>query len=43
MKAKPEFFNDPVCKYGYFRGKETVRYVKDVMSLYERCKKDISS
>lgn len=36
MKSKPEYFNDPVCKYGYFRGTETVRYVKDVMGLYDR-------
>lgn len=36
MKSKPEYFNDPVCKYGYFRGTETVRYVKDVTTLYNK-------
>lgn len=36
MKSNPQYFNDPVCKYGYFRGAETVRYVKDVFGLYQR-------
>lgn len=36
MKAKPEYYNDPVCKYGYFRGKETTAYVRKVMDFYKR-------
>ena len=38
-KSEPQFYNDPVVKYGYFRGKETVRYVKNTMDTYEKyCK-----
>ena len=36
MKSKPEYYNDPVCKYGYFRGKETTAYVRKVMDFYNR-------
>lgn len=43
MKSKPEYFNDPVCKYGYFRGAETVRYVKDVIGLYDRVRQRIKA
>ena len=38
LKAKPEYYNDEVCKYGYFRGRQTVTYVEQVMKFYERCK-----
>ena len=41
MKSKPEFYNDSVCKYGYFRGKQTVTYVAQVMNFYEKSKKEI--
>ena len=41
MKSKPEYYNDPVCKYGYFRGRQTVTYVSQVMKFYERCKQQI--
>lgn len=43
MKSKPEYFNDPVCRYGYFRGTETTRYVKDVIGLYDRVRKRIKA
>lgn len=33
-KSKPEFFNDKVCKNGYFRGKITIAYVKNVTHYY---------
>jgi membrane-bound lytic murein transglycosylase F len=35
-KSEPEFYNDPVVKYGYFRGKETVKYVKNTLNTYEK-------
>jgi membrane-bound lytic murein transglycosylase F len=35
-KSEPEFYNDPVVKYGYFRGKETTKYVKNTLNTYER-------
>lgn len=42
MKSKPEYYNDPVCKYGYFRGRQTVTYVSQVMDFYNRCQREIS-
>lgn len=41
MKSKPEYYNDEVCKYGYFRGRQTVTYVEQVMKFYERCEQKI--
>ena len=35
MKARPEYYNDPVVKNGYFRGRETVDFVDHVMSIYD--------
>ncbi|MBP1677633.1 MAG: Lytic transglycosylase catalytic [Bacteroidetes bacterium] len=35
-KSEPEFYNDPVVKYGRFRGKETVAYVINTLDTYER-------
>ncbi len=35
MKSNPEFYNDNVCKYGYFRGKQTVSYVNEVSQTYD--------
>ncbi|MGP1435580.1 MAG: transglycosylase SLT domain-containing protein [Phocaeicola sp.] len=32
LKGKEEYYNDPVCKYGYFRGEDTYRFVKDILS-----------
>lgn len=34
-KSRPEYYNDPVCKFGYFRARETVGYVKKVEESYE--------
>ncbi|MDR1090572.1 MAG: transglycosylase SLT domain-containing protein [Prevotella sp.] len=38
LKSNPEYYNDPVCKSGYFRGGETVGYVNNVLSTMERFK-----
>lgn len=38
LKSKPEFYNDPVVKYGYCRGTETYRYVSEVLTRYEHYK-----
>ncbi|MDR1809047.1 MAG: transporter substrate-binding domain-containing protein [Prevotella sp.] len=32
LKSNPEYYNDPVCKNGYFRGTETVNYVRQVIA-----------
>lgn len=39
MKSDPAYYNDPEVKYGYFRGRQTTRYVNDVFDLYERIKR----
>ncbi|MCH5318507.1 MAG: transporter substrate-binding domain-containing protein [Paramuribaculum sp.] len=36
LKANPEYYNDPVCKYGYFRGNQTFEYVRKVFAFYQR-------
>lgn len=36
MKSKPEYYNDPVCKYGYFRGRQTFEYVNQVFDFYNQ-------
>lgn len=34
MKSNPEYYNDPVCSFGYFRGSHTTAYVRNVMAQY---------
>lgn len=34
-KTKPKYYNDPVVKNGYFRGRETVDFVDRVLAVYE--------
>lgn len=34
LKNLPEYYSDPVCKYGYFRGTETINYVQNVMDRW---------
>lgn len=33
LKSTPKYFNDPVVKFGYVRGSETVKYVDNIMHL----------
>jgi membrane-bound lytic murein transglycosylase F len=33
-KDDPDFYNDPVVKSGYYRGKETVKYVKRTLNTF---------
>ena len=35
MKSKPEYYNDEACRFGYFKGKQTVVYVEEVGQVYE--------
>lgn len=43
LKSNEEYFSDPVCKNGYFRGIETYNFVRDIMSRYESYKKKIKT
>ena len=36
LKSEPEYYNDTVCTFGYFRGNHTVRYVNDVFDTYNK-------
>ncbi|MFZ4726193.1 MAG: transglycosylase SLT domain-containing protein [Paludibacter sp.] len=35
-KSEPQFYQDPVVKYGFFRGKQTVRYVQNTLDTYQK-------
>ena len=42
LKANPDFYNDTsICKYGYFRGRQTCTYVKQVFEIFDKCKNNI--
>ncbi len=36
MKRNPEYYNDPVCRSGYFRGSETIAYVRNVLKTAQQ-------
>lgn len=38
LKRNPEYYNDPVCKSGYFRGTETLSYVDRVFDNWQKYK-----
>lgn len=42
MKSRPEVYNDPIVKHGYFRGRETVDFVDNVTSIYKYLKENIN-
>lgn len=42
LKSNPEYYNDPVCRFGYFRGRQTTTYVDHVLAFYTRCKQYIT-
>lgn len=37
LKSKPEYYNDPVCRCGYFRSTQTTEYVHEVLDVYDQC------
>lgn len=41
LKANEEYFTDPICKNGYFRGTETYNFVREITGRYEQYKKKI--
>lgn len=38
LKSLEQYYEDPICKAGYFRGDETVNYVREVIAQWERYK-----
>ncbi|MBN1132888.1 MAG: transporter substrate-binding domain-containing protein [Bacteroidales bacterium] len=42
-KSEPQYYNDPVVKYGYARGVETYNYVKQVLNRYDHYKNIVNS
>jgi len=41
LESNEEYFTDPVCKNGYFRGIETYNFVRDINDRYKVYKKKI--
>jgi membrane-bound lytic murein transglycosylase F len=41
LKSHEQYYSDPVCRNGYFRGLETCNFVRDIMSRYEIYKQKI--
>ncbi len=39
LKSNEEYYQDPVCRNGYFRGTETYKFVRDVMERTEKYKR----
>ena len=37
-KTSEKYYNDPVCRYGYFRSTETLNYVRMVTERHQRYK-----
>ena len=43
MKMNPKYYNDPVTKYGYCRGTETVAYVDRITRFYQQASREIQA
>ncbi len=43
LKSNGHYFNDPVCKNGYFRGDETCGFVRDIRYRHDLYKKEIKN
>ncbi len=43
MKMNPKYYNDPVVRFGYCRGTETVAYVKGITNFYEHARREIQA
>ena len=41
LKSNEEYYADPVCKHGYFRGIETYNFVRDIIQRFNRYKEVI--
>lgn len=36
LKRLEQYYTDPVCRNGYFRGDETINYVREVTARWEQ-------
>jgi membrane-bound lytic murein transglycosylase F len=43
LKSLPEYYNDPVCKQGYFRSTETINYVQHVIERWHYYEEKVKS
>ncbi len=43
LKRIPEYYNDSVCKFGYFRGTETLNYVQHVIERWKHYKEKVKN
>lgn len=41
LKRLEQYYTDPVCKNGYFRGDETINYVREVINRWEHYKEKV--
>lgn len=41
LKSNEEYFSDPVCRNGYFRGIETYNFVREITERFEQYKRKI--
>jgi len=41
LKRLEQYYTDPVCRNGYFRGDETINYVRKVISRWELYKEKV--
>lgn len=41
LKRLEQYYKDPVCRAGYFRGNETVNYVRNVMTRWQAYKEKV--
>ena len=41
LKSHADYYNDSVCRNGYFRGRQTIEYVDQVMAFYNRAIKSV--
>jgi membrane-bound lytic murein transglycosylase F len=41
LKSHEEYFSDPVCRNGYFRGTETFNFVNEILGRYDEYTKKI--
>lgn len=41
LKSDRKYYNDPVVKYGYARGREPVGYVKKILNVYDQTRRQI--